>query len=320
MVTIKDLAEYTKISKSTISRYLNDGYVSSEKKEIIKKAIKTLGYHGNSIAKSLKTNKSMTIAFIIPSVTNHFFSKLAETVQTKLTEHNYRMVLYITNNDDKIEKRLIKEVVADHADGIIVSTGSKECSEIYESLVVPIVSLDSEISDNIPVIISNNSMGTKELTKHLHTKGCQNILFIESSNQNIIPAIYRKNGFVSYCEENALLGHLIDDSDLELTLNDINFVNKFDAIMVWNDQTAFYVSNILYRLGIEVGKDILLTGYDNSLFSKYMNPPLTTANQPTDLIGKKTVEILLDIIDGNPSGNRRFVFHNPIILRESTGD
>lgn len=319
MVTIKDLAEYTRISKSTISRYLNNGYVSEEKKVIIKEAIEALGYKGNSIARSLKTNKSMSIAFIVPSVTNHFFSQLAEIVQAELSKRNYRMVLYITNSDFHTEEAIIEKILADRVDGIIVSTGSKECSHMYETINVPVVSLDREISRSIPLIISNNAMGASDLTKHLHQKGCQKILFIESSNKDVVPSFYRKSGFSKYCKEHHIDYEIINDKNLNMKLSK-SYIKKFDGLMIWNDQTAFYVSNILTDRGITIGKDILMTGYDNSMFSKYMNPPLTTADQPTDQIGSKTVETLLNIMEGKLTGNRKFVFHNKIIIRESTGE
>lgn len=320
MVTIKDISNYTKISKSTISRYLNNGYVSEEKKKIIEEAIKTLGYRGNSIAKSLKTNKSMTVALIVPSVTNYFFSYIAEVIQLELNKHNYKMSLYNSNNDINRELNFISQVMENRVDGIIVSTGSKECVKSYESLSIPIIAMDREVSDNIPLIISDNSLGAYDLTAHLHEKGCKRILFIESSDKNIIPAVYRKNGFLKYAKENQIKTQIVNDSDLQTSLDRDDLTKDFDAIMVWNDQTAFKVSNILYKKGIKIGKDILLTGYDNTYFSKYMNPPLTTANQPTDQIGETAVNLLMDLINGKSMKNRKVVFHNSIVKRESTGD
>lgn len=320
MVTIKDLSKYTNISKSTISRYLNDGYVSEEKKKIIEEAIKTLGYRGNSIAKSLKTNRSMTVALLVPSVTNYFFSYIAEVIQLELNKYNYKMSLYNSNNDINRELNFISQAMENRVDGIIVSTGSKDCVKAYEALNIPIIAMDREISDNIPLIISDNSLGAYDLTAHLHSKGCQKILFIGSVDKNIIPAEYRKNGFLKYAKEHQIETFIIDDQALEDTLKEESFIRNFDAIMVWNDQTAFKVSSILYKMGLKIGEDILLTGYDNTYFSKYMNPPLTTANQPTDQIGETAVKLLMNLISGKTMKNRKVVFHNSVIKRESTGD
>jgi len=320
MVTIKDLANYTKISKSTISRYLNNGYVSPEKKELISKAIEELGYTSNMIAKSLKTNQSMMIALIVPSVTNYFFSNISELIQQKISKVGYNLVLYTSNNDIDLEKKIIEQVLQTRADGLIVSTGSKDCVKSYENLKVPIVALDREISENIPLVISNNTLGSYELTMHLKNKGCKNILFIESANEQAITSKYRKKGFLSCALENNITTKVINDKDIEKVLANKEIISKYDGIMVWNDQTAFEVSSILYKNNVIIGKEVLLTGYDDTDFSKYMNPPLTTAQQPVEQIADKTIETLLKLIKGENMANTKIEFHNKIIRRESTGD
>lgn len=318
MATIKDLAEYTKISTSTISRYLNNGYVSKEKREIIEEAIKKFDYQGNAVARSLKLNKTNTIALLIPSITNYFFSEFAEILQTELSKKNYKLLLYATRNDLKIEKEYINNVKSQKVDGLIVATGNKKLIEQYESLNIPVIAIDRMLSNKFYTILPNNEEAIYSLAKHLYDNGAKNYIFITTNDIHAIPAKEREQGFIKFAKKYKINYQIIDEN-IFLTSN-INF-DTVDAIMVWNDQTAFMVANYLNQKNIEVGKDVMLTGYDDSVFSKYTNPGITTARQSIDKIVDKTVEILINEIE-NPSLNnnleKTIILKNPIIYRKST--
>lgn len=316
MVTINDLAKYTKISKSTISRYLNGQSVSKEKQKIIADAIKKLNYRPNRIAKSLKTNVTNTIALVLPSVTTYFFSVFVETIAKKLFEGNFNTVLYVTNGNINIEKKLLKEVAGNMVDAVISATGSKSLEKTYQSLKKTIITIDRKISDSFPLITSNNKESTYLLTKEICSKGCKNILFVRPSDRSIEPANFREEGYKKYLDEIGYEKNVISIEEFEKVFVQRKYIDKYDAVMFWNDQSAFELGSLIFSNN-KNNKKIMLSGYDDSIFAKHMNPGLTTVHQPINEISEKAYEVLKKMLD-KKDVDKLYLIKNEIIVRDST--
>ena len=108
-ITIKDIARYSGVSVSTVSRVLNkkpDVKVETELR--VKNAIKKLGYSPSSVARGLVLKRSNILGFVVPDITNPNFPELARGVVEKAKQYGYAVIFFDTNHDNEVEKEALK--------------------------------------------------------------------------------------------------------------------------------------------------------------------------------------------------------------------
>ncbi|MBL5888269.1 LacI family DNA-binding transcriptional regulator, partial [Heyndrickxia sporothermodurans] len=94
MATIADVAKLAGLSRATVSRVINNHpYVSDEKKKLVKEAMEALNYYPNSTAQKLRSQKTETIAVLVPLLTNPFFAYLLEGIDTVANERGYQLLV-----------------------------------------------------------------------------------------------------------------------------------------------------------------------------------------------------------------------------------
>ena len=97
-MTIKEIAKLAGVSSAAVSRYLNGGYVSDEKKEQIKKVIDETGYQPSAQARMLRTKKACLIGVVVPKINSESISRITAGIEKVLSERNYQMLLAGTDN------------------------------------------------------------------------------------------------------------------------------------------------------------------------------------------------------------------------------
>jgi len=122
MATIYDVAKVAGVSISTVSNYLNNKYISPEKRAVIQKAIEQLSYVPSQSAKRLKTKKSNQIAVILPNVDERIYSKALMGISLSLEKSQLITVLYMTDDKQASEEKAINECLTSEYAGIIICT------------------------------------------------------------------------------------------------------------------------------------------------------------------------------------------------------
>ena len=110
MVTIKAVAKEAGVSVGTVSNVINNIQVKASTKEKVEAAIKKLNYEPNIYARGFKINKTNTIALILPTIWNPFFSELAYNIEKNIKKLGMKMILCNSDKDSKSEIEYIKEV------------------------------------------------------------------------------------------------------------------------------------------------------------------------------------------------------------------
>ena len=105
---INEIARMAGVSRATVSRYLNDGYVSEEKRRQIKKVIDETGYQPSQRAQTLRTGKTKLVGVIIPKISSDSVGRMVQGMTRLLRERGYQMILANTDNDAKTEVDYIK--------------------------------------------------------------------------------------------------------------------------------------------------------------------------------------------------------------------
>lgn len=119
-MNINEIAKLAGVSRATVSRYLNNGYVSDEKKERIQEVIDRTGYKPSTQAQTLRTKKTRLIGVILPKINSDSISRMVAGISVVLKEAGYQLLLANTENREKEELEYLRLFSENHVDGIIL--------------------------------------------------------------------------------------------------------------------------------------------------------------------------------------------------------
>ncbi len=304
MSNIRKVAKLSGVSISTVSRYINKTANVKESTKIkIEKVIYDLNYVPNALARSIFSKTTFQIGLIIPTLSNPFFSEISFAIENFASIKGYSVILNIVNDDKEKEKKIIKTLIESRVDGIIVARTKHK--ELYENLDIPIVALENKINDKIPLLYADNWNGGRLALEHLVTCGCEKILMFVGDNKHL-PIRLRKNGFMDLARESniSIATRQLFDEDENKSITELKFLfsdaELYDGIFVYNDIMAVNLIRYLSAKNLfnEIGKKINIIGFDNAIISRHMNPTITTISQNFDVLGKKSISLLINLING----------------------
>lgn len=323
LATIRDVAKEAGVSVATVSRHLNNkGYVSNDAKQIIEKAIATLNYAPNQLARSLTTKQTNLLGLFVPDITNPFFPELARAVERTAYEHGYTVVLCNAGETSEKEKHYIRSLQQNYAAGFIVTTNHIE-ADFYKKLDVPIVALDRNLSEAIPTVTSDNVLGGQLVANYLVEQNVKRILCVRGP-LDIDVANDRMRGFEEIMKQHPTIQYdtIVSPFDFEaakkVTLQQLQHTRDYDAVFASSDASAIGVMKAAESLGIHIPQDVSLVGYDGINIGTLLSPELTTVAQPISLMGERATELLIALIEGQKMTAKRVVFPPKLVVRNST--
>lgn len=329
MVTIKEIAKLCNVSNATISRVLNNHpYVNSEKREKILRVMKELNYTPSSIARNLRVNKTQTIALSIPNIAHPFFGQLAKEISKELLKHNYKLLIYQTFYEKKIELELLALLENKAVDGVILASLENKWKDVECYLAHGPILLCNEYEETapIPIICYDEYEAGYKAVKHLISKGYEKIGFCYDS-LNSQAQLKRKQGYLHALEEQQLsykkewlFGNAITVEDGFKIFEQLNSLkDRPTALFTGNDQVAAGVIKNATLKGYNLPIDLAVCGYDNQLICKVTSPTITTIDIPIVELSKRVVSEILIYIDSKDDISRKIIqYPTNLIIREST--
>ena len=147
-MNIGDIAEMAGVSRAAVSRYLNNGYISEEKKERIREAIEKTGYKPSVMAQTLRTKKTRLVGVILPRIHSDSISSIVEGIGTRLNAGGYDMLLATTENDPSRELDFLRIFSNHRVDGVILlaTVITKEHRKLLREMKVPVVLVGQSLS------------------------------------------------------------------------------------------------------------------------------------------------------------------------------
>lgn len=321
MVNIKDVANIANLSVATVSRYLNNGYVSQKSSERIEHAIRELDYKPSSVARSLSKKQSNMIGLIVPDIKNPYFPELARAVEDTAWSYGYTVVL--CNSDEQIEKELlyIERLSQTYIAGLIVTTSLIDPS-IYTSIDTPIVALDRMFDATVPTVATDNRQGAKLGTEYLLTTGARNLLCIRGP-QGLKTADDRLLGFLEAIEQQSVRISIMTTSfDFNIAAEAIEqtlLMNpQIDGIFASSDTLAIAALHIAHKLGKRVPEELQIVGFDGIALGEMVSPALTTVSQDLYEMGAAAARMLIDQIEGKEIKQTVLNIEARLIVRGTT--
>lgn len=331
-MTIKDIALKTGVSKSTVSRVLcNDIHVSPETREKVLACAKELDFEPNYFAKALKTQRSKTIAFFVPNIEIMIYSAIIQAIEDEALKSGYTILLCDIQENKEIAKEYIRKLKSGNVDGFIFATAfwnEKDNEEILEAKEtgLPCVNLLRTDSSKTPSVCLNNAKGSEMAVNYLVSKGRRRIAYLQGQEEL---KLYRDRykGYLDALKKNnlaydkKLVWHGIENANVVVSRELARVLNEgieFDAILCSSDNLAVATIHTLSQLGKTVPDDVAIIGYDNVPISELLVPRLTAISQPFKEMGRKAVNVLVDMIEGKLDDNEKSFIFDPTLIERDT--
>lgn len=306
MAKLEDVAKLANVSKTTVSRVLNQrGYLSQKTIDKVHAAMAELNYRPNVIAQQLYKNQTNLIGILLPSVANPYFGELTLALERRLYQRGYKVLIGNSMNDPQKEADYLEQLLNKQVDGLIVGTHNQGISE-YQNLNLPIVSIDRVVNRDIPIIESDNYTGGRLATERLIDAGARRIVHINGPRQLASPASRRRDAYNDVMQEHGLtpLTYEIDFNIAEAAKKDqlrliFDEHPDVDGIFASNDTDAALVMQLAAERGLQIPSDLKLIGYDGTQVVRELVPQLTTVIQPVDEIAATAVDVLKQRIAGH---------------------
>ncbi len=297
-VTIVDIAKKADVSKSLVSNYINGKFdnMSDSTQEKIKNVIKELNYIPNSKHRNFKSTKKKLIGFVIPDITDYFYSNLSKGVFDACFERGYQVVMTSTDSNVLREKEYLT-TVQNKIDGLIISTSSYS-NDFLKKLgqKMPIVLVERCIEDNpFDIIRSNNEVATLEMLEYFKERKFKRyFLFTERSKEGASRNL-RRDVFEKFIEDNNFLENSkIIEIDI---VNDARYAKEFleitnnmkEKTMIFgvNGRVLVKLLSMADNLNIKLTQDFQISGYDDFDDMPSYRPSIATINQPIYEMGYK---------------------------------
>ncbi|MDH6364305.1 LacI family transcriptional regulator [Enterococcus sp. PF1-24] len=297
--TMKDVAALAEVGVGTVSRVINGVKVKDKTKVKVMAAIAELNYEPDEYARGLKTNRSNTIALILPTIWHPFFSEFAYYVEETLSQNGYKLFLCNANGNAEKEKEYIQMIKQNKVDGIIGITYSD--IDKYVSSNLPFVSIDRHFSEPISYVTADNYVGGQIAAQELLNRNCKSLCYVGGTSPYPNETNNRKAGFYNVCEEKGLPVKTLDMPEpiqqLEQQLTEF-FTNNLDidGIFTVNDYMALDVIKVMKKLGKQAPTDYQIIGFDGVKISQERDYLISTIVQPIEEMAKTSVETLMAMI------------------------
>ncbi len=330
-VTIKDIARAARMSHSTVSRALrNHPSVSAETTARIQRIAEEMGYVPSAVARSLKTSRTRVIGVIVNRIADPFFSRVLDGIQDVVQDRTYSLFLASANyglNDDQA----IQAMVERRIDGLIICATymTREYRERLDRQGVPSVLVHNRSAEDAEnAIYHDDIFGGQQMTRHLIDLGHRRIAYLGNAHAGR-SSHERLQGYRMAHAEAGL--SVREDYVLEANSGTAQsgawgastlmaLSEPPTALFCYNDLMAIGAMSALQKAGLQVPGDWSIVGFDNITLSAFVNPPLTTFDQPKYRLGQQAARMMFDLLDDDSEAAPRpgiVILRGSLLARES---
>lgn len=299
-VRIQDIANMVGVSKSTVSRYLNGGYVSDENIKNIESAIEKTGFKSNFFAKGLKSSKSGLIGIIMPRIDSFTSGKILKSINKKLEEKGYQGIILTSELRKEKEIENMKKLYQQGVDGIIIITVNitKEHIELVRKLSIPVLFTGQKNTLVSYIKIDDYKVG-KILGEYIKDSGHRNIVFLGVTEEDKAVGVERKQGFYEAFKDLDCNINFIETGfsfDEAYEVSEAVFNHKPTAVIGATDNIILGFIRYANEKGYKIPDDISVAGFGGYDVGLAIHPTITTVEINYEVLGSKAAELILSYI------------------------
>jgi LacI family transcriptional regulator len=315
--TQKDIAKLAQVSQATVSLVLNgvaDSSVPAITRRKVFRAAKNLGYVPNRVAQSLRTQRTKTIACIVPDITNPFYPALERGAQNSAEAHGYDVLIYNTDGLPGKERKCLDRLLEGRVDGVIgvfFHLTARDLRPLLERKIA-VVRIEAGLKLGGPWPLDNlfvdNLSAAKAAAHYLIEQGHRRIAMLAG---NAGPDSARVRGYREALRSKKLLSDVVSGHEFserqgyESTQRILRRATRPTAIFAGNDMMAIGAIMAVREAGLQIPEEVAIAGFDDISIARLVSPPLTTVSQFQQKLGNRAVEMLLERLNGKTTGPGR---------------
>lgn len=327
MPTIMDISRVSGLSKSTVSRVLNNHpHVSVESRQKVQNAIKQLGYVRNTQGVQLRLQTSNHIGVLVPDVEHPFFSQLVSALSRSLGSAGYQLVIYQTELSREYERDVYARLLRREMDAVVIAHSHFSEREIKEFIGSSIGIICNEAMDGefLDVFRLDEEDAVFQATAYLLSKGRRHLFFcmdhltpLQARRWKGFHLAHQKFGLA--CTKSQCYAGLVTMED-GYALGEQLFSSDHlpDGMITGSDFVATGLLKAAKQKGISVPQEMSVIGCDNHPVGLMTNPELTTLTNCIPEMVRDVTECLTRRLKGVQSAPIVKTYKASLIIRKST--
>jgi LacI family transcriptional regulator len=329
-VTIAEVARRARVSKTTVSRVLNNkGDVDASTAIRVREVIAATGYTPSAGAVGLARGRTQTVGMLVPGLTWPWMGDVLQGVADVLEARGYGLLLNTMNRGEDSLAQFARHVSANAFDGLLLVEPPDTLSYItslHES-GLPVVMIDDRgHHPGFPSVATSNHAGAADAAAHLLGTGRRRIAMVTGPAEfgctrdrtaglrdrladagvELDPRLQVEGDFTRAGGQAAVTELLAADGD-----------GAFDAVFAHNDLMAVGVLDGLRAAGRGVPGDVAVIGFDDISIAAHTRPALTTVRQPSREMGEAAATMLLDNLNGTELPADPYIVPTSLVIRDS---
>ncbi|WP_077611451.1 LacI family DNA-binding transcriptional regulator [Clostridium sp. Marseille-P2415] len=313
-MTISEIAKMAGVSAAAVSRYLNQGYISEDKKEKIRRVIEETGYRPSVQAQMLRTKKTRMIGVVLPKIDSEAVSRVVAGISQGLSKREYELLLANTENNIEKELDYLKIFNNDRVDGIIfiATLLTARHKELIKALNVPVVVV-GQACEYASCIYHDDKNAARALAELLLKRGRKRIAYLGVTRRDAAAGEQRYQGFMEAMGQAGRKPEETDMYECEFTMvsgykrcrEAFSRNPSIDGVFCATDTIALGAMKYLRELGKRLPEEVSLTGIGHTRISEITVPTLTTAHYYYEESGKEAVSLLFELLENENVPKKR---------------
>lgn len=328
--SLVDVARQANVAVSTVSRTISGrGKIGAETQELIRRAMRELGYIPNRAARRLRSRDGSggLVGLIIPNIQNSFFADLARGVEDECYARN-AAVFFCNYDEDAAKQDLYLDILrSESVDGIIIPPRHENDPSLRQLALsgLPMVCVDRSLADcAIDKVEIDNRAGAFAAVRHLLDKGHRRIGIITGPNDTSTGRD-RLLGYrdahaacgVATEEELVKFGDFKEESGRRFALQLLSMPRPPSALFTCNNLMTIGALHVIAQLKVQIPGQLALIGFDDMMLADVFTPPLTMVDQPAYEVGQSAARLLFQRVSEPDRPAQSLVLSPRLILRQS---
>lgn len=300
-MNIHDIAKIAGVSKSTVSRYLNGGSISTKTRDKIERVVKETGYAPNQFAQSLKAKRTQMIGVIVPRLNSFASNETLLGIETYLRQQHYQTIIVNTDLDVTLEINALYSLAKNKVDGILLFATqiTEEHIKAFETVKTPVILVGQSYKD-IHSIVQNDYEAGLAIGEYFGKTSLSRLAYLGVGTYDKAVGIHRKNGVLEGLKH---YDKVADYYETTFKLSDAKeraktLLSDYDAIICATDNIALGVLKAAYELSLKVPEQLSISGFGGYETTSIVTPMITTVAFPYQKTGECAAVSILALLDG----------------------
>lgn len=304
-MNIGKIAEMAGVSRAAVSRYFNNGYISEEKREAIRRVVEETGYRPSVQAQTLRTKRTKMIGVIVPKIASASIGRIVEGILSVINENGYQMLLAVTQNDPKKELEYLDAFSEKRVDGVILlgTVFQAEHKKMLKNLSVPVVIVGQQMQ-GYNCVFHDDYHAFYDLTKLFLERGRTKLGYIGAIMQDTAVGAQRYQAFRDAANDmghgevgdNFVIASFSLHSGYEKAGELLEKCGDLDGVICATDTMAAGAVQYLREHDIRVPEQILVGGQGDAQMARVAIPSLVTLHYSYEKSGEVAVQMLMEAL------------------------